>query len=256
VDTYALALKQRLIAAGPFQGADADAARLISQWNGAMEAGRREPLIFAAWARALARRIYGDELGTRFPNFWGYRAEFTLRVLDNVDDEGRWCDDRTTPDVEDCKSRIALALDDAMTELRSAYGADPARWRWGDAHKAVHSDQVFGSFPVIGRFFNREVEMSGGPFTLLRGDHSMRSSRPFAAIHGAGYRAIYDLGAPDQSLYIISTGQSGNLFSPHYDDLMGIWARGGTITIPTERSAVEGVTVNRLVLQPGASTTP
>ena len=161
-----------------------------------MAAARPEPLIFAAWARALARRIYADELGSRFANFWGYRTEFTLRVLDNVENEGRWCDDRTTPAIEDCPSRIRLALHDAVTELSAEFGSDPPRWRWGDAHKAIHKDQVFGGFPIIGGFFNREVEMDGGPFTLLRADHAMRSDRPYAAIHGAGYRGIYDLADP------------------------------------------------------------
>ena len=250
VDTYALELKRRLIAAGPFEGADANAARLVADWNGAMLAARPEPLIFAAWERALARRIYGDEFGTQFLGFWGHRSEFTLRVLDAQDGEERWCDDRTTPEVEDCASRIRIALHDAVVELSQTYGGDPARWRWGDAHKAVHRAQPFGSFPLIGRYFNREVEMEGGAFTLLRADFAMRGPQPYAAIHGAGFRGIYDLAAPDRSLYVISTGESGNLFSPHYDDLLGVWAKGGYITIPTERKAVESSAVARLTLQP------
>ena len=257
VDTYALDLKRRLIAAGPFKGTDADAARLLANWNGAMSAARPEPLIFAAWARALARRIYGDELGARFPNFWGYRTEFTLRVLDGEDGEQRWCDDRATLEVEDCPSRVKLALHDAVAELSQAYGSDPSRWRWGDAHRAIHREQPFGSFPVIGDFFNREVEMDGGPFTLLRADHSMRSDRPYAAIHGAGYRGIYDLADPDRSLYIISTGQSGNLFSPHYDDLLAaLGARGLHRHSDGARAAVEAAAVNRLTLQPVLTSQP
>jgi len=255
VDNYALALKQRLLKAAPFDSADADAARLVAQWDGAFRASRPEPLIFAAWARALARRLYADELGPRFQNYWGYRSEFTLRVLDGVDDEERWCDDKATPEVEDCGSRVRLALHDAVTELSAAYGADPARWRWGDPHKATHRAQPFGDFPLIGNLFNREVEMDGGPFTLLRADHSMRSARPYAAIHGAGYRGIYDLADPDRSLYVISTGQSGNLFSPHYDDLMGLWAKGEYITVPIGRQAIDAQAVNRLTLQPGTSVT-
>ena len=95
--------------------------------------------------------------------------------------------------------------------------------------------------------------MDGGPFTLLRADHSMRSERPYAAIHGAGYRGIYDLADPDRSLYVISTGQSGNLFSPHYDDLLAVWAKGDYIAIPTTADAVASATVNRLNLQPAKS---
>ena len=78
----------------------------------------------------------------------------------------------------------------------------------------------------------------------------MASGRPYAAIHGAGYRGVYDLGSPDASRYVISTGESGNLFSPHYDDLLRLWARGGTVTIPTEPTAIAASSVHRLTLQP------
>jgi penicillin amidase len=250
IDNYALALKSRLVAAGGFPDADDKAAQLIRAWNGSMERNRPEPLIFTAWTRALARRIYADELGPNFAAYWGYRTEFTLRVLDNDEGEGRWCDDRSTPDVEDCASRIRLALHDAVAELSEALGSDPGRWRWGDVHKAIHRAQPFGLFPMIGGFFNREAEMDGGAFTLLRADMSFRSATPYAAIHGAGYRGIYDLADPDNSLFVISTGQSGNVFSSHYDDLLGEWAKGQYIKIPTQPDAVTASAVDRLTLQP------
>ena len=250
IDLYAIALKRRLLAAGPFTADDAKAAQLLVNWNGAMDANRPEPLIWAAWTRALARRIYADELGPQFRNFWGYRPEFTLRVLDGIDGEQRWCDDRSTPQVEDCRSRIRLALHDAVTELSAQYGADPARWRWGVPHQANHTEQPFALFPLIGRLFERDIEVSGGPFTLLRADNNMASNRPYAAIHGAGYRGVYDLAAPDASRYMISTGESGNLFSPHVDDLMPLWSRGSTVTIATEPQAVETAATHRLELRP------
>jgi penicillin amidase len=250
VDNYGLELKSRLIAAGPFSGVDAAAAGLIADWNGAMQRDRPEPLIFAAWARALARRIYADELGANFVAYWGYREQFTLRVLDNIEGAGRWCDDKGTTEIEDCPSRIRLALRDAIGELSQAYGPTPSRWRWGDPHKAVHEHRPLGAFSLISRYFNREIEMDGGPFTLLRADGRMPSARPYAAIHGAGYRGIYDLANPDQSRYTISTGQSGNVFSPHYDDLLELWVKGEYIAIPTDPASVAAATVDRLQLQP------
>lgn len=250
VDRYALDLKTRLNAAGPFEGRAADAARLVADWDGAMLGERSEPLIFSAWARALARRLYGDELGANFDNYWGYRDQFTLRVLDNTGDSGRWCDDRGTPDVEDCASRIRLAIGDAVTELSDLYGQDMTAWRWRDAHMAIHVHRPLGSFPVVGSTFNREVEMDGGAYTLLRAANAMASERPYAAVHGAGYRGIYDLGAPDASLYMISMGQSGNIFSPHYDDLLGLWGAADYITIPTTPAEVSGTAAHVLWLEP------
>jgi penicillin amidase len=250
VDNYALELKSRLVLAGGFPADDDKAAQLVAKWNGSMDRGRAEPLIFMAWTRALARRIYADELGPNFGAFWGYRTEFTLRVLDNIEGEGRWCDDRSTPEVEDCPSRIRLALHDAMSELSAAYGPDPTRWRWGDAHKALHRAQPFGLFPVIGTFFNLEAEMGGGGFTLQRADMNFRSATPYAAIHGAGYRGIYDLANPDNSRFIISTGQSGNVFSSHYNDLLGEWSNGGYVRIPTKSEDIRANAVDNLTLQP------
>jgi len=256
VDLYALDLKARLVAAGPFEGRAADAVRLIGDWRSAMLRDRPAPPIFSAWARALARRIYGDELGANFENYWGYREQFTLRVLDNTDASGRWCDDRGTTEIEDCPSRIRLALDDAMTELSETYGQDMSAWRWGDAHMAIHVHRPLGNFPVVGSIFNREVQMDGGAFTLLRASNAMGGLRPYAAVHGAGYRAIYDLGAPDESLYMISMGQSGNIYSPHYDDLLGLWAAAQYITIPTTPGAVSATVAHALWLEPAAVQTP
>jgi penicillin amidase len=250
VDTYALILKSRLMAAAPFAGTGADAARLLERWDGAMRRDRAEPLIFTAWARALARRIHGDELGETFERYWGYRPEFTLRVLDDINGQARWCDDKGTQETESCASRIRLALEDAMAELSAAYGPDPSRWRWGDAHISVHEGRPFGAFPLIGSFFNREAVMDGGAFTVLRADHRMGSQRPYAAVHGAGYRGIYDLGDADGSLYMISTGQSGNLYSRHYDDLLPLWAEGGYVKIPITPQTIATSAAYTLTLQP------
>lgn len=252
-DSYAVILKQFLVKAGPFEGKEKEAAALIEAWDGVMRRDLPQPLIYAAWSRALSRRIYADEFGKNFDSFWSHQPEFTLDVLNNKDGAGHWCDDRGTPAVEDCRSRIRLALKDAIAELSQAYGDDIAKWRWGDAHVAINSHRPLGSFPVIGGFFNREIEMDGGAFTIFRGDYSFSSARPYAAVHGAGYRAIYDLSNPDNSRYIVSTGESGNVFSPYYDDLMPLWANGEYITIPTTPAAVAAATVHQLVLQPAAN---
>ena len=50
--------------------------------------------------------------------------------------------------------------------------------------------------------------------------------RPFAQNHGAGYRAVYDLAEPERSVFVISTGQSGNPLSSHYEDYAEPWRDG------------------------------
>ena len=49
---------------------------------------------------------------------------------------------------------------------------------------------------------------------------------PFGDVHGAGYRAVYDLADLDASLFQMSLGQSGHRLSPHFSDLARAWADG------------------------------
>ncbi len=250
-DRYAEDLVPLLLKAAPWPTPRArQAAEMIAKWNLAMDADRPEPLIFEAWSRALVRRLIADELGRDFKGAWSPHELFVLDVLRNVNGESRWCDDVTTKPREDCASRIRLALTDALAELSDAYGPDMLSWRWGEAHHAVFSHLPLGGMPLIGSFFNREVEASGGDDTLRRGAMRFSSGRPFAAIHGSGYRAIYDLAHPDNSLYVIAIGESGNIFSRYYDDQMALWAKGGYYRIPTARAVVKAQAKYRLVLQP------
>ena len=256
-DRYAEELLPLLLRAGHWPTPDAaHAAAMLAKWNLNMDADQPEPLIYEAWERALSKRLIADELGPDFRSFWGHNAVFTLRVLRNVDGESRWCDDVTTKPVEDCASRIRLALTDALAELQSSYGDDMSKWRWGEAHHAVFAHTPFGDFPWLGSIFNREVEASGGAFTIRRGDFRFASARPYAATHGSGYRAIYDLAHPDNSLYVITTGESGNIFSPYYDDMIPLWAHGDYLRIPTAQAEIEKTAKYRLTLQPSSHTVP
>ena len=72
--------------------------------------------------------------------------------------------------------------------------------------------------------------------------------RPFANRHAPSLRAIYDLADLDRSLYIHSTGQSGNMLSPWYANLAERWAKVEYIRIPAQRGAFDAA--HTLVLRP------
>ena len=196
----------------------------LRRWDGTMDRRRAEPLIFVAWLRALNRRIYSDETGAVFPDLWRLRPVFVNETLMRGE---IWCDDTTTPSRETCRQVVGDALDDALSELRARFGGDPADWRWGDAHYAHFRHPVFGWLPMIDRLADIRVPVDGGAFTVNRGQHrSARGDAPYASVHGAGYRAVYDLADLDRSLFIQATGQSGHLTSPHYRDLTPLWRDG------------------------------
>jgi penicillin amidase len=62
------------------------------------------------------------------------------------------------------------------------------------------------------------------------------------------YRHIVDLGDFDKSLVVIPPGQSGNLASPHYQDMFPLWYRGEYARMLWTREQVEADAEARLLL--------
>ncbi len=228
---------------------------LLAEWNGEMNEHLPEPLIYAAWMRALQDRLIRDELGPvladEFPHV---EPLFIERVFRDIDGASVWCDVVQSAAVETCTDIARQSLDDALVWIGDRYGPNLESLRWGDAHEARHDHEVLGELPVIRWLVNIRQSTSGGDNTLLRGRTSGKDPDPFTNVHGAGYRGVYDFADPDSSVFITATGQSGHPFSRHYDDLGELWRRGEYIPMSLDpalaRAAAVGVT--RLVPDTGA----
>ncbi|MFD3189216.1 penicillin acylase family protein [Sedimentitalea sp. HM32M-2] len=222
------------------------ALSLLADWNGEMNEHLPEPLIYAAWLRALQDRLIRDDLGPLADEFTHVEPLFIERVYRDIDGASIWCDVRQSAPVETCTDMARLALDDALIWIGETYGTALESLRWGDAHQARHDHPVLGDVPVLRYFVNIHQSTSGGDNTLMRGMTSGQDPAPFDNIHGAGYRGVYDFADPDSSVFVTSTGQSGHFLSRHYDDLAQLWRRGEYIPMSLDqglaRAAAVGVT--------------
>jgi penicillin amidase len=253
-DVVSLPVKEllpRLARVTPKSDEGRRALMLLSKWDGAMVDDRPEPLIVSAWWRAFSRAIYADELGDAFRGNWLSRAQFVLNVLNDKDRQGRWCDNVRTKAVEHCDDLLAATLDSALNDLKKRYGDDMAAWRWGAAHYARHEHRPFGRVSWLAPLFDITVPTPGDAYTVNVGRNRMEdNARPFANTHAASLRAIYDLSNLENSLYIHSAGQSGNVFSPHYRSFTQAWAKGEYIPMVMDQKRIEAGGVKRLGLVP------
>ena len=96
------------------------------------------------------------------------------------------------------------------------------------------------------------ISTPGDGYTLNRGLTTLNGSRPYANVHAAAFRGIYDLSDPERSLFMHTTGQSGNPLSRNYRDFLERWAEVRYITIPTARERLARDARHRLVLVPAA----
>ncbi len=226
------------------------ALALLAEWNGEMNEHLPEPLIYAAWIRALQDRLIRDELGPLAREFTHVEPIFIGRVFGDVAGASRWCNVIQSAPDESCSDMARLALDDALVWISETYGDDLESLRWGDAHEAEHDHPVLRETPMLNWFVNLRHSTSGGDNTLQRGLTAGTDEGPFRNVHAAGYRGVYDFADPDSSVFVISTGQSGHPLSRYYDDLGELWRRGEYIPMSLDPALARAGAVGVTVLEP------
>lgn len=226
------------------------ALALLANWNGEMNEHLPEPLLYAAWVRALQDRLIRDDLGPLADQYTQVEPLFIERVYKDVNGASAWCDVIQSAPVESCTDMARLALDDALLWIDERYGQALESLQWGDAHQAAHDHPVLGEVPLLRSFVNIRQSTSGGDHTLMRGLAAGRGADPFQNIHGAGYRGVYDFADPDSSVFVTATGQSGHFLSRYYDDLGELWRRGEYIPMSLDQDLARAAAVGVTVLRP------
>lgn len=220
----------------------------LANFDGTMAADRAAPLIFWAWVRHLTRAVFVDEMGE---DLWVRSSGRSFRdALEGVleRNDGWWCDDKTTPALETCDQQIDIAFRRALEELQKTYGADVATWQWGRAHMARAEHRPFSQVKRLARWFELRTPVGGDTYTINASRVSLEPDYATGELyideHGPSLRALYDLEDLSKSRVMHSSGQSGIVFSPLYNNFFEPWAR--VDYVPLWGGAVE----HTLVLSP------
>lgn len=224
---------------------------LLSNWNGKMDIDSPQPAIFAVWMAHFYRLVIEDD-AKKLSHPSGGEAVLAQMVLqDNLPfieqvilqgDKQGWCNYLSTPQVETCNEMLLTALDHAINELTKTLGTDMSAWKWGGLHIAHYPHYPFTeqkyapSFPSNSDsswafLFHRSLKNRGGNNTVNVASFSLAENSRFSQFVGPSYREIIDLGAETQNQFSLSTGQSANLLSKHYDDLLEKHQKGEYIKI-------------------------
>jgi penicillin amidase len=193
----------------------------LRRWDFHMDLEKVEPLLFTAWLREFSRSMLVGRFGDAVTEYWDLKPRVMAAVLT---ERPEWCDDPKRPGEESCGSRLSQSFEAALAELRRVYGADMTKWRWGRAHVAVFANPVFSRVPLLRDWFEVSIPTAGAYDTLNRGPSTIRDdANPFTQRFGAGLRMITDLASPEDARMISTPGQSGDILSPHFADLLHRW---------------------------------
>jgi penicillin amidase len=233
---------------GARASSDAGRAALarLKSWDRSVAADSAAAALFESYYARATWRIFSDELG---PTLWTEYRGFSGSVAKAFDAIARtpdspWCDDVTTEVKEDCGHVLGEALEFALEDVRSVQGSSQSSWRWDRQNEVWFPHLPFQASPVLRLFFSRHVARGGDGFTV----------NPSMPLHDqmivASYRQIVDLSDFDRSLFILPLGESGQLLSGRYSDLLKDWNEGRYRPLRFSSSAVDRAAAHRLRIEP------
>jgi penicillin amidase len=220
--------------------ADPELGTILSAWDGSMKRDSAAALIATIWIDRTARRLLADDMRGHFSDWWFWQIDRLELVLA----DGRACDNVESPDKESCADILAEALADTRKDLGTAFGADPAKWHWGSSHRAPFKHPVYSQIPLVRDWLAADLPTDGDFFSVNRGTAlPPRQGVTLSHVHGPSLRFLMDFMAPDDALFALAGGQSGNPLSPHFADGLADWRDG-------RYRPITGGGVEQLILQP------
>jgi penicillin amidase len=259
----------QLARATPMSDDGRTVASRIGDWDGTCSIESAGCAAYMVAEYRLLRAVFDDELGWLAREYVGtpFSWQLLADLLGRRDD--RWWDDTTTTDrVEMREEILARALDAAGADLRRDLG-EPADWTWGRLHTTTWQEATLGQSEILllEWYFNQGPTAAPGAggapnnaywrFEDAYDDPFDEDDVPtddlrdlFAVTNLPSYRLAIDMADLDGARIIITTGQSGNPFAPHYGDLTDEWASGESVPLPFSRAAVDAATVSTLTLEP------
>jgi penicillin amidase len=223
------------------------AAEILRQWNGQMDADSAAPTIATRARLELKRMLLEGKLGAApesstqngaiaAPLSWQtYHWMMETVWLENVLSHrpARWL----PSDYSSYDDLLATAVEQAEKKAPPDLNA----WKWGAEESVTIQNPVLGKIPVLQRWTGPgKKPQSGSGYTVKAAGRD----------HGPSERFTADLSNLDQSTLNLVTGESGNFLSPNYMDQWKAWYTGYTFVLPFSKTAVENAATHRLMLEP------
>ena len=181
----------------------------LRTWGCNMEPDLEAPTIWMFLLDAMHEKIF-DEVSSIDTAIPLSRDPIMEEII--VTDNTYYLDDHTTAPVETRDDILVEALFSAIDALTAEWGND---WTYGDHH--IYYIEHLAGFTYIG----------GGP---ARGQNTIDVAGGWIVRHGPSTRLIADLSDIEMCYMAYPGGQSGNIFSPHFEDIFAIWYSFDEIT--------------------------
>ena len=218
------------------------AADLMRSWDGQVTADSAAATLAILSRNELWRLLLEPKMGSDYKLYhWGMQSVALENIL--LQQPSRWL----PPGYANYDELLAAAVEAAVASREAPQSL--SSWSWAMARPLQLDHPLLGKIPVLRRWAGPGRYLaSGDGYTVKQMGHGESPSFQQAPSE----RMTVDFSTLDASIMNIVTGQSGQIFSPHYLDQWRAWLDGRSFIFPYSDGAVQRARQHELVLRPAS----
>ncbi|MFK8059571.1 MAG: penicillin acylase family protein [Polaribacter sp.] len=224
---------------------------VLENWDGTHFKKSVGPTIYNRFLYEFLKATYKDELGKGFNLFINSQLQDQVLPTQINRENSVWWDNIFTKNKVETRSEIVeLSFKKTFSFLQNQLGENIDDWTWDRVISVEYEHAIGKAGGVLRKFFNvGPFETVGGNEVINNQIFKLDSTGVYKVNAGPSSRRIVDFSDIENSLSVIPTGQSGNVFSDYYKDQTQQFLDGQFVKMKLNQSEIEK-SENVLVLKP------
>ena len=217
-----------------------EALQNLKDWNGEYKKEDTAPTIYNRFLYEFLEGTFKDELGESFPMFMQTPLMKKMIAVQAKKAVSVWFDDVTTEPKETKSDIVQRSFINAISFLENQLGDTVSLWSWSKVISVEHGHALAAGGETLRKIFNvGPFSMDGGNEVINNQLFTLNETGIYKVKAGPSTRRVIDFSNIENSVSILPTGQSGNVFSKHYKDQAQKYLNGEFVKTILNKDEIE-----------------
>ena len=217
-----------------------EALQNLKDWNGEYKKEDTAPTIYNRFLYEFLEGTFKDELGESFPMFMQTPLMKKMIAVQAKKAVSVWFDDVTTEPKETKSDIVQRSFINAISFLENQLGDTVSLWSWSKVISVEHGHALAAGGETLRKIFNvGPFSMDGGNEVINNQLFTLNETGIYKVKAGPSTRRVIDFSNIENSVSILPTGQSGNVFSKHYKDQAQKYVNGEFVKTILNKDEIE-----------------
>ena len=224
---------------------------ILENWNGNYQKTAIAPTIYNRFLYEVLAATYKDELGGSFELFINSQLQDQALPIQINRENSIWWDNVKTASKKESRAQIITSsFLNTYVFLENQLGENVDNWLWKRVISLEHEHAIGKAGGVLRTIFNvGPFETIGGNEVINNQIFKLDSTGVYKITAGPSTRRVIDFSDIENSVAILPTGQSGNVFSEYYKDQAQKFVDGKFVKMSLNEAEIKE-SENVLILQP------